>query len=112
MTLNDAILDTLAELADRTTSEGDEKAVWGLEAVIMAYCLDTEMDAEDVRQIILDRRRKRIEKEHEALLSLDQNNSVEKLSNNTRRSLLLVDNKKCNKPPNHDLGLRDLGRTR
>ena len=93
MTLNDVILDTLAELADREISEGDEKAVWGLEAVIMAYCLDTEMDAEDVRKIILDRRRKRKAKEHEAQLSIDQNDSVERLSNNTRRPPLVVDNK-------------------
>ena len=88
MTLNDVILDTLAELAASEISEGDEKAIWGLEAVIMAYCLDTEMDVEDVN-----RWRKRIAKEHEALLSIDQNDFVEKLSNNSRRPLLFVDNK-------------------
>ena len=92
-TPDDVILDTLADLADRESIEGNEGLVWSLESVITAFYIDTGMEPEVIRQKILDRRRKRIAKEHEALLSIDQNDFIEKLSNNTRRPLLFVDNK-------------------
>ena len=91
MTPDEIIIDTLSDLADIEGREGDYKAVWGLEAVIMAYCMDTGMDADDVRQKILERRRNRVAKEREARLSIDQNSEADN-SWNTPRALLVVDN--------------------
>ena len=92
-TPDDVILDTLADLADQESRKGNKDLVWTLESVITAFYLDTGIDPEAIRQKILDRRRKRIAKEHEALLSIDQSSSGEKPSMQTRRAVLVVDNR-------------------